>query len=39
MHVGKASSYMRPLFEVIYVFTVEVILYQEQWKRVTKVES
>ncbi len=30
---------MRPLFEVNYVFTAEVIPYREEWNRVTKVEA
>ncbi len=34
LHVGT-----RPLFEVPYVFTAEVIPYKEQWKRVTTIES
>ncbi len=33
------ASYTRPLFKVSYVFAAEVIPYQEQWKRDTKVES
>ena len=31
-----AASYVRSLFEVDYVFTAEVTLYQEQWNKVTK---
>ncbi len=31
-----AASYAWPLFEVDYVFTTEVTLYQKQWNKVTK---
>ncbi len=30
LHIG---NYTRPLFEVPYVYTAEVIPYQEKWKR------
>ncbi len=42
LHVGSytaIANYARPLIEVNYVFTAEVIPYQEQWKRVTTIES
>ncbi len=35
----QLANYMRPLFEVLYVFTAEVISYQEQWNWVTTIDS
>ena len=40
LHVGsQLLNYTRPLFEAPYIFTAEVIPYQERWKRVAKIES
>ena len=35
----QLANYMRPLFEVLYIFTAEVISYQEQWNWVTTIDS
>ena len=35
----QLANYMQPLFKVPYVFAAKVIPYQEQWKRVTTIES
>ncbi len=35
----QLANYTLPLFEVVYVFTDEMLLYKEQGKRVTKIES
>ncbi len=35
----QLANYTQPLFEAPCVFTAEVIPYQEQWKRVAKIES